>query len=60
MMKKTKYDGEWLKKQMTKDQLEVERYKSQIINSLRQVNKEELFKEKKITLWMRIKRTLGF
>lgn len=60
MMKKTKYDGEWLSKQMTKDQFEVERYKSQIINSLKQINKEELFKEKKITLWMRIKRTLGF
>ncbi len=40
--------------------MEVDRYKNQIINSLKQINKEELFKEKKITLWMRIKRTLGF
>ena len=59
-MKKTKYDDKWLHNQMTKDRMEVDRYKNQIINSLKQINKEELFKEKKITLWMRIKRTLGF
>lgn len=59
-MKKTKYDDKWLHGQMIKDRMEVDRYKNQIINSLKQINKEELFKEKKITLWMRIKRTLGF
>jgi hypothetical protein len=55
-----KYDEDWLKKQMMKDQTEVDSYKNQLIKSFKQLNKEELFKEKKITLWTRIKRTLGF
>jgi hypothetical protein len=59
-MKNTKHDIEWYKNQTTKDRLEVERYKNQLIESLKRVDKKELFKEKKITLWMRIKKTMGF
>jgi hypothetical protein len=59
-MKNTKYDIDWLKNQTTKDRIEVERYKNQLIDSLKRVDKKELFKEKKITLWMRIKKTMGF
>jgi hypothetical protein len=59
-MKNTKYDIDWLKNQTTKDRIEVERYKNQLIESLKRVDKKELFKEKKITLWMRIKKTMGF
>jgi hypothetical protein len=55
-----KYDQDWLKRQMVRDQREVDSYKNQLINSLKQINKEEIFKEKKVTLWTRIKRTLGF
>lgn len=60
MMRKMKYDQDWLKRQMIRDQREVDSYKNQLINSLKQINKEEIFKEKKVTLWTRIKRTLGF
>ena len=59
-MNNTKYDIDWLKNQTTKDRIEVERYKNQLIDSLKRVDKKELFKEKKITLWMRIKKTMGF
>jgi hypothetical protein len=59
-MKNTKHDIEWYKNQTTKDRIEVERYKNHLIDSLKRVDKNELFKEKKITLWMRIKKTMGF
>lgn len=59
-MKNTKHDIEWYKNQTTKDRIEVERYKNHLIESLKRVDKKELFKEKKITLWMRIKKTMGF
>jgi hypothetical protein len=59
-MKNTKHDIEWYKNQTTKDRIEVERYKNHLIDSLKRVDKKELFKEKKITLWMRIKKTMGF
>lgn len=59
-MTNTKHDIEWYKNQTTKDRIEVERYKNHLIESLKRVDKKELFKEKKITLWMRIKKTMGF
>lgn len=61
-MKKTKtnYDQEWLKKEVMKDELMVNSYKQRLIESIRQTKKETIFEHKKITLWTRIKRTLGF
>jgi len=57
---KTKYNTEWLKKEILKDDKEIEKYKNDLVESFRELKKEQIFEEKKITLWMRIKRTMGF
>jgi hypothetical protein len=58
-MKNTKYDKKWLQKEFLKDDLELEKYKKDMIESIRSLKKEQIFEEKKLTLWMKIKRTLG-
>ncbi len=58
-MKNTKYDKKWLQKEFIKDDLELEKYKKDMIESIRSLKKEQIFEEKKLTLWMKIKRTLG-
>jgi hypothetical protein len=55
----TKYDKEWLQKQILRDERELEKYKKDMIESIRSMKKEQIFEEKKLTLWMKIKRTLG-
>ena len=59
MMKK-KYDIEWLGSEIKKDELEINSYKKELIQSIKNVNKEDLFKEKKVSIWTKIRRTLGF
>jgi len=45
------------------DSFEIKKYKTEIINDIRKLNKEEIVntlkEDKKITIWMRIKKTLG-
>lgn len=60
MMKKKKYDIEWLGSEIKKDELEINSYKKELIQSIKNVNKEDLFKEKKVSIWTKIRRTLGF
>lgn len=38
----------------------IDKEKQELINKLKSVKKEELFKKQKYTLWQRIKKTLGF
>jgi len=59
-MKKKKYDIEWLGSEIKKDELEINSYKKELIQSIKNVNKEDLFKEKKVSIWTKIRRTLGF
>lgn len=59
-MKKKKYDLNWLETQIIKDEQEINLYKQQIIKSIKEINKEEIFQTKKVSLWTKIKRTLGF
>lgn len=54
-----KYDKEWLKKEIAKDEREIDRYKQEIINSFRTIKKEQIFQDNKISIWKRIKRVLG-
>jgi hypothetical protein len=54
-----KIDENWLEKQMMRDDLEVEQYKKNLVESFKQLKKDELFQSKKITIWTRIKTTLG-
>jgi len=59
-MKKKKYDKDWLESQYKKDEHELNLYKMEIINSIKKLNKEEIFQKNKVSIWTRIKRTLGF
>lgn len=43
-----KYDETWLKKQIEKDNKEIQTYKNKLIQDLKNFNKEELFKQNKI------------
>jgi hypothetical protein len=42
-----KLDETWLKKQIEKDNKEIQDYKNKLINDLKGFNKEELFKQNK-------------
>ena len=59
-MIKKKYDIEWFGSEIKKDELEINSYKKELIQSIKNVNKEDLFKEKKVSIWTKIRRTLGF
>ena len=57
MMKNTahldaEFDKDFPDRNLDKEKLE-------FINQLKQIKKEELFQQKKYTLWQKIKRTLG-
>lgn len=50
-------------KELSRNKADLESYKSEIIDRLKGWKKEEIFEKeevKKITLWMRIKKVLGF
>jgi hypothetical protein len=47
-----------LNKEFTNRNLDKE--KQELINKLKSIKKEELFKKQKYTLWQRIKKSLGF
>lgn len=67
MMKKMKTKLEeiqdWYNNEIEKDKLELEVEKKQFIDEIKKIKKEEIFpkpkKEEKLTLWKRIKKTLG-
>ena len=63
MEKKISTKGEqaldWLRSEMEKDKLELEKDKKKLIDSIKSFQKEELVKpSKKITLWEKIKKAL--
>ena len=60
MIKKQKFDSNWLKKEEAKDNAFVDNYKQQMINSIRGLKKEDIIEVKTYTLWQRIKKSLGF
>lgn len=45
---------------MVKDKTEIQRYKNQMINQLKKVDKEDIFKkeEVKLSLWQRLKKVI--
>lgn len=45
----------WLEKEKNKDKLEVEQYKQKIAEQIKQVNKEDILKKKKLTFFEKIK-----
>lgn len=63
MEKKISTKGEqaldWLKSEIEKDKLELEKDKKKLIDSIKSFRKEELVKaSKKLTLWEKIKKAL--
>jgi hypothetical protein len=59
-MSKKKYDENWYDREIKKDQIEIESYKNYLIESFKNVKKEDFFeKQKKQTIWKRIIKSLG-
>jgi len=63
MEKKISTKGEqaldWLKSEIEKDKVDLEREKNALINSIKSVNKDEIIQPKnKLTLWQKIKKVL--
>lgn len=60
MNKKLEFENDRLNKEEAKDNLFVDNYKQQMINSIKGLKKEDIIKVKTYTLWKRIKKSLGF
>lgn len=45
----------WLEKEKNKDKAEIEQYKQKIAEEIKKVNKEDILKKKKLTLFEKIK-----
>jgi hypothetical protein len=51
----------WLEKSKKSDEKDIEVYRQQIVDQLKNLNKEDIIKkEEKLTLWKRIKKALNF
>jgi hypothetical protein len=59
-MKNQSTQIKWLEKEITKDQVELDKEKKDFINEIKKLQKEDILpkKTKKITLWQRIKKVL--
>ena len=61
MDKKLQQGLNWLDKEMKKDQKEVEIQKTRMINEIKKINKEELFKpKKKVSIIDKLLKILGY
>jgi hypothetical protein len=55
----TEKELNWLKNEIEKDKVELEKEKKEFIDSIKNAKKEDIIqKEDKLTLWKRIKRVL--
>ncbi len=55
----TEKELDWLKNEIEKDKIELEKEKKEFINSIKNAKKEDIIqKEDKLTLWKRIKKVL--
>lgn len=61
-MKTERYQSilNWLDKEKKKDKIQLEKSKSDFINQIKSIKKDDLFKpqEVKLTLWQRIRRVI--
>jgi hypothetical protein len=51
---------EILNKEMEKDKMEIQNHKNQMINEIKRINKEDLFKKNKVTVLDKISRIFGY
>jgi len=56
----TPEEKEWYKKEQLKDEIFVLKYKEDIISEIKKTKKEEIIVIKKLTLWQKLKKMLGF
>lgn len=49
---------DWLNKEKTKDDVEIEKYKKDLISKFQKLKKEDLFKKEKPSLWKRLKKMI--
>lgn len=58
-MKNKSQQLSWLERERNKDKLELDKEKNQLINEIKKFKKEDILpKQKKLTLWQRIKKVL--
>ena len=56
----TPEEKEWYKKEQLKDEIFVLKYKEDIISEIKKTKKEEIIVIKKLLLWQKLKKMLGF
>ena len=49
---------DWLNKEKTKDDVEIEKYKKDLVSKFQKLKKEDSFKKEKPTLWKRLKKMI--
>ena len=50
---------DWLRSEIEKDKIELEREKQKMVNSIKELNKEDIIKPTpKLTIWQKIKKVL--
>lgn len=60
MTKNQSTQMKWLEKEIIKDKIELDKEKNDFINQIKKMNKQDILpkKEKKLTLWQRLKKVL--
>jgi hypothetical protein len=56
----TKEEKEWYKNEQLKDEIQVYKYKQDLIAQLKKTKKEDIIVIKKLSLWQKLKKMLGF
>jgi len=56
----TEEEKEWYKQEQQKDEIAVQKYKQDLIAQIKKTKKEEIIVIKKLSLWKKLKKMLGF
>lgn len=56
----TEEEKEWYKQEQLKDEITVQKYKQDLIAQIKKTKKEEIIVIKKLSLWQKLKKMLGF
>lgn len=56
----TKEEKEWYKNEQLKDEIQVYKYKQDLIAQIKKTKKEDIIVIKKLSLWQKLKKMLGF
>jgi hypothetical protein len=56
----TKEEKDWYKNEQLKDEIQVYKYKQDLIAQIKKTKKEDIIVIKKLSLWQKLKKMLGF